>query len=113
MYFFQGVSKGIVVGNLISSISNKGKPLDFVLCVGDDRSDEDMFESISSAVQDPSIPTITSVFACTVGNKPSRAKYYLDDTGDVIKMLQGLANASTIPPKISSLQTPVSFDDFI
>jgi trehalose 6-phosphate synthase/phosphatase len=38
-------------------------------------------------------PLTSEVFACTVGKKPSMAKYYLDDTVDVIKMLQGLANA--------------------
>jgi trehalose 6-phosphate synthase/phosphatase len=34
------------------------------------------------------------VFTCTVGQKPSKAKYYLDDTIEVIKILQGLASAS-------------------
>ncbi|GLJ11940.1 hypothetical protein SUGI_0180630 [Cryptomeria japonica] len=34
------------------------------------------------------------VFACTVGQKPSKAKYYLDDTAEIIRMLQGLASAS-------------------
>ncbi|GJT22010.1 hypothetical protein Tco_0891947 [Tanacetum coccineum] len=28
------------------------------------------------------------------GRKPSKAKYYLDDTVDVVKLLYGLANAS-------------------
>ena len=39
------------------------------------------------------LPTTSEVFACTVGKKPSMAKYYLDDTVDVIKMLEGLANS--------------------
>jgi len=34
------------------------------------------------------------VFACTVGQKPSKAKYYLEDTTEILRMLQGLANAS-------------------
>jgi hypothetical protein len=55
------------------------------------RSDEDLFESIEALMNDaPS----AEVFACTVGQKPSKAKYYLDDTVEVIKMLQGLASAS-------------------
>jgi len=104
----QGISKGIVVENLISTMLSKGKPPDFVLCIGDDRSDEDMFESITSAVNNPSLPAIAEVFDCTVGKKPSKAKYYLDDTVDVIKMLQGLTNASAQPPKRPDLQ--VSFE---
>ncbi|KQK01090.1 probable alpha,alpha-trehalose-phosphate synthase [UDP-forming] 11 [Brachypodium distachyon] len=90
----QGISKGVVVESLLSSMVRSGKAPDFVLCIGDDRSDEDMFESIvcptNSSVK---LPATSEVFACTVGKKPSMAKYYLDDTVDVIKMLQGLANA--------------------
>ncbi|XP_031255202.1 probable alpha,alpha-trehalose-phosphate synthase [UDP-forming] 11 [Pistacia vera] len=88
----QGVSKGIVVENLISTMQSKGKSPDFVLCIGDDRSDEDMFESIGRAVANPSLPAIGEVFACTVGQKPSMAKYYLDDTSEVINLLKGLAS---------------------
>lgn len=93
--YLQGVSKGVVVESLIASMQSKGKPLDFVLCIGDDRSDEDMFEKISSSVVNRGI---AEVFACTVGQKPSMAKYYLDDTVDVVKMLHGLeATSSQVP----------------
>ncbi|KAM0026152.1 putative alpha,alpha-trehalose-phosphate synthase (UDP-forming), Trehalose-phosphatase [Helianthus debilis subsp. tardiflorus] len=101
----QGVSKGVVVESLIASMHSKGKPLDFVLCIGDDRSDEDMFEKISSSVVNRGI---AEVFACTVGQKPSMAKYYLDDTVDVIKMLHGLESASTQVPKTAAMG--VSFE---
>lgn len=86
----------------------RGKPPDFVLCVGDDRSDEDMFETIARSVTNPSMPAIAEVFACSVGQKPSMAKYYLDDTSEVIKMLQGLAGMSGQPNKSAISQ--VSFD---
>lgn len=96
---WQGVSKGVVVEKLLLMMEREhGSLPDLVLCVGDDRSDEDMFESIELLMNDaPS----AEVFACTVGQKPSKAKYYLDDTVEVIKMLQGLASASdpsTAPP---------------
>ncbi|KAL0316587.1 UNVERIFIED_CONTAM: putative alpha,alpha-trehalose-phosphate synthase [UDP-forming] 11 [Sesamum radiatum] len=90
----QGVSKGVVVKNLLETMKNTGKPADFVLCIGDDRSDEDMFEAISSSITSRSLPDTTEVFICTVGQKPSMAKYYLDDTFEVIKMLQGLSAVS-------------------
>uniref|UniRef100_A0A453PV22 Trehalose 6-phosphate phosphatase n=1 Tax=Aegilops tauschii subsp. strangulata TaxID=200361 RepID=A0A453PV22_AEGTS len=90
----QGISKGVVVESLLSSMVRGGKAPDFVLCIGDDRSDEDMFESIvCPANGSVKLPATSEVFACTVGKKPSMAKYYLDDTVDVIKMLQGLASA--------------------
>ncbi|KAJ6435544.1 hypothetical protein OIU84_000692 [Salix udensis] len=90
----QGVSKGIVVEDLISTMRRNGKSPDFLFCIGDDRSDEDMFESIARLLDSPSLPPIAEVFACTVGHKPSKAKYYLDDTPAVIELLQGLATAS-------------------
>ncbi|XP_042493020.1 probable alpha,alpha-trehalose-phosphate synthase [UDP-forming] 9 [Macadamia integrifolia] len=106
----QGVSKGIVVENLISTMLNRGKPQppDFVLCIGDDRSDEDMFESVARSVSNPSLPATAEVFACTVGQKPSKAKYYLDDTVDVIKLLQGIAAVAVQPSKPAHFQ--VSFE---
>ncbi|KAK1384031.1 Alpha,alpha-trehalose-phosphate synthase [UDP-forming] 5 [Heracleum sosnowskyi] len=67
---------------------------DFVLCVGDDRFDEDMFEVIMSAMAGPSLSPVAEVFACTVGQKPRKAKYYLEDTTEILKMLQGLATTS-------------------
>ncbi|ERM93894.1 hypothetical protein AMTR_s00137p00018220 [Amborella trichopoda] len=90
----QGVSKGVVAEKLLSAMASRGKPADFVLCIGDDRSDEDMFHSIATATKDPTVPAIAEVFACTVGQKPSKAKYYLEDTVDVIKLLQALASSS-------------------
>jgi trehalose 6-phosphate synthase/phosphatase len=38
----QGVSKGSVAKNLLEAMRNTGKRADFVLCIGDDRSDEEM-----------------------------------------------------------------------
>ncbi|KAJ0986367.1 hypothetical protein J5N97_004723 [Dioscorea zingiberensis] len=90
----QGVSKGLVAEKILSSMFEHGKQADFVLCIGDDRSDEDMFEGITGILNRNVVAPNISVFACTVGQKPSKAKYYLDDTSDVINMLQGLAEAS-------------------
>ncbi|KAG6547241.1 hypothetical protein Mapa_011177 [Marchantia paleacea] len=90
----QGVSKGVIVEKLLSMMAERGSPPDFVLCVGDDRSDEDMFESIATTMSLPPQSSMAEVFACTVGQKPSKAKYYLDDTSNVLNMLQGLAVAS-------------------
>ncbi|KAK2997475.1 hypothetical protein RJ639_022140 [Escallonia herrerae] len=90
----QGVNKGLVAKRLLSEMQKRGVSPDFVLCVGDDRSDEDMFEVISSSMAGPSIAPKAEVFACTVGRKPSKAKYYLDDTVEIVRMMQGLACVS-------------------
>ncbi|GFZ21264.1 trehalose-phosphatase/synthase 9 [Actinidia rufa] len=109
----QGVSKGLVPEKVISSMVNSGKPPDFVMCIGDDRSDEDMFESILSRVSCLSLPIAPDIFACTVGQKPSKAKYYLDDTADVVRLLRGLANASSPKPtRIAQFQEEVEMVGF-
>lgn len=99
----QGVSKGLVAERLLSTMSERGLLPDFVLCIGDDRSDEDMFEVITGAVDGHSLPPSAEVFACTVGRKPSKAKYYLDDTAEIVRLMQGLASVSE-----QSLETFVS-----
>lgn len=78
-------------------MAENGKQADFVLCIGDDRSDEDMFEIIGNAISRNMLSVNTNVFACTVGQKPSKAKYYLDDTSEVIFMLENLAEATDSP----------------
>lgn len=88
----QGVSNGIVAERLLLTMQQKGVFPDFVLCIGDDRSDEDMFGVIMNAKA--TLSPVAEVFPCTVGQKPSKAKYYLEDTSEILRMLQGLANAS-------------------
>ncbi|MCL7042476.1 hypothetical protein MKW94_009150 [Papaver nudicaule] len=90
----QGVSKGLVAERLLSSMQERGMLPDFVLCIGDDRSDEDMFEVIMNSISGPSLSPTAEIFACTVGRKPSRAKYYLDDTVEIVRLMQGLASVS-------------------
>ncbi|KAJ3671015.1 hypothetical protein LUZ60_008441 [Juncus effusus] len=90
----QGVSKGLVAEKILKSMKSNGRPADFVLCIGDDRSDEDMFENLSELIKRGLVSAQTNLFGCTVGQKPSKAKYYLDDTNDVLSMLNALADAS-------------------
>ena len=97
LVFFQGVSKGSVAERIFTSMAEKGKQADFVLCIGDDRSDEDMFEIIGTAISRNILSYKAEVFACTVGQKPSKAKYYLDDPSEVINMLDSLADATHTP----------------
>jgi len=103
----QGVSKGLVVDRMLSMMRERCVIPDFVLCIGDDGSDEDMFECISmaTATADSSLANATEVFACTVGKKPSKARYYLDDTAEVVRLMQGLSSVSehqhqaSLPPR--------------
>jgi trehalose 6-phosphate synthase/phosphatase len=75
-------------------MKEKGRQADFVVCAGDDRSDEDMFESIADIMERNIVAPKSPLFACTVGQKPSKARFYLDDTYEVVGMLSSLAEAS-------------------
>ncbi|XP_030552441.1 alpha,alpha-trehalose-phosphate synthase [UDP-forming] 6 [Rhodamnia argentea] len=96
----QGVSKGIVAKRLLSAMQERGMTPDFVLCIGDDRSDEDMFEVITSSVANSTIAPDAEVFACTVCRQPSKAKYYLDDTAEIVRLMQGLASVSELSESV-------------
>lgn len=86
---------------LLSTMRERDMIPDFVLCIGDDRSDEDMFEVITSAAAGSSLAPTAEVFACTVCRKPSKAKYYLDDTAEIARLMQGLACVSERAPNTS------------
>ncbi|ANM58788.1 trehalose-6-phosphatase synthase S8 [Arabidopsis thaliana] len=108
----QGVSKGLAAEKVIREMVERGEPPEMVMCIGDDRSDEDMFESILSTVTNPELLVQPEVFACTVGRKPSKAKYFLDDEADVLKLLRGLGDSSS-SLKPSSSHTQVAFESIV
>jgi trehalose 6-phosphate synthase/phosphatase len=93
-FVLQGVTKGLIAEKVLTSMKEKGQLADFVLCIGDDRSDEDMFENIADVMKRSIVAPKTPLFACTVGQKPSKARFYLDDTFEVVTMLSSLADAS-------------------
>jgi trehalose-phosphatase len=54
---------------------------DFVLAIGDDRSDEDMFSFLK---KQKSLQVIT----CTVGTRSTEAKYYIQNVDSVLDTLE-------------------------
>merc|ERR1712037_613314 len=43
------INKGLAIQRVLQTISSQaGQAIDFVLCIGDDRSDEDMFEAVNN-----------------------------------------------------------------
>jgi trehalose 6-phosphate synthase/phosphatase len=155
----RGVNKGVCATTIIHELeASIGRP-DFVLCIGDDRSDELMFEAVNDIMKpelqssdDMGPPTpelcrarsgksfadlnvctpgmdirrlpsgmkrtssisgggkslgdnplgamdsarrcqVPPIFTCTVGKKPSKAKYYLNDVDEVSDLLQQIAQA--------------------
>ncbi|KAI9912698.1 hypothetical protein PsorP6_005605 [Peronosclerospora sorghi] len=50
---------------------------DFILALGDERTDEDIFDVVQGS----------NFYTCTVGMKVSRAQYYLEDPDEVLRVL--------------------------
>lgn len=80
-----GISKGVVIRKILDV--NKRDGVDFVLCIGDDLTDEDMFAELES---DHSLKE--NVFTCTVNFRGSKALTYVETQKQVLKALQELAN---------------------
>ena len=92
-----GVSKGGVAERVLLDLAATGDAPGFVLCVGDDRSDEDMFAAMEGHVAfSPHVQA--EVFACTVGQKPSRAPFYVNEPADVAAALELLAETRPAAP---------------
>jgi trehalose 6-phosphate synthase/phosphatase len=104
----QGVDKGISVDKIIRTLISKGDVPDLLMCIGNDRSDEDMFESINKATS-LSEPAIPEVFACSVGPKASKANYYVDGCSEVIRLLKGVTAIS--PQKDTVIHSHAVFKD--
>jgi trehalose 6-phosphate synthase/phosphatase len=86
----ENLSLGIIMGNKIIEVKNlninKGMAVklvcdrlspDFVLAIGDDRTDEDMFSVLSE-----------SAYTIKVGLKPTKAKYYVNNVDEVRNLLK-------------------------
>lgn len=74
------VNKGKVVERLVS-----GGDYDFILCIGDDTTDEDMFRQLAG---------IEHAFTIKVGTEPSLAVYNVRSTEAVLALLQDMALSS-------------------
>lgn len=119
------LDKGLIVKKVLRDISRtKEEPIDFVLCLGDDISDEKMFTSVFSFVAEmgdaerahPDPPVVddngnpedspdwartnTTVkdpmycYTCAVGKKPSHASFFVSDAQEVARTLVLLARTS-------------------
>uniref|UniRef100_A0A0E0IIN4 Trehalose 6-phosphate phosphatase n=1 Tax=Oryza nivara TaxID=4536 RepID=A0A0E0IIN4_ORYNI len=81
----QGVSKGIAVDTVIRTLINNENAPDFLMCI--------------------------DVFACSVGQKASKAKYYVDGCSEVIRLLKGVTAITPRREVIS--QSQVTFRDIL
>ncbi|KAE9016124.1 putative alpha,alpha-trehalose-phosphate synthase [UDP-forming] 9 [Phytophthora rubi] len=104
----EGVGKGKIVSYLLNKMRVDGNAADFVLCIGDDVADELMFDELKKMVAHEELPK-DKVFTCTVGQKPSKAEFFVDDYTDVIALLKSMKVVATKSNRNYSLSDMQSF----
>mmetsp|Transcript_8169 Transcript_8169/g.10578 ORF Transcript_8169/g.10578 Transcript_8169/m.10578 type:complete len:244 (+) Transcript_8169:191-922(+) len=108
----RSVSKSHVLQKALAHLSTPesiaahgGNEIDFIFCVGDDRSDEDMFqylstwkenlESDSEKAATASPPCLPNMFNVHIGNDPSsHATSYVDSTFELRRVLRAFSSVS-------------------
>jgi len=82
-----GITKGFIIREILSSIEKQ--EVGFVLCMGDDVTDEDMFVELAQQRQ------LKSIFSVTVGKKPkTSANSYLEKQSEVFNTLGSLCDVT-------------------
>ena len=90
-----GINKGYFVSYIIKEkikerIKEKKAP-DFILCIGDDASDEKMFRYLKLKQNEiKSFNPKAKLISITVGKKPSEADYYVNNVKDVQELINKL-----------------------
>jgi trehalose 6-phosphate synthase/phosphatase len=93
----RGINKGTALHRAMEKVFENKGPIDFILAVGDDNADEDMFKMVRLLAKHNSrllVNRKVSAFTCTLGMKPSSAKYYLLDATKVVNLLEHINGES-------------------
>ena len=100
-----GVNKGYFVGYKIKEFIKNKKSLDFILCIGDDTSDEKMFHYLNTKKDEiKKYCKKAKMYSITIGKKPSKAHYYVEKPKNVQELVSSLVKASNkLSTSISTL----------
>ena len=89
-----GVSKGLFLEHALSTLESMEKDAEFVLAIGDDSSDEPMFDRLADIGKNKTYKQLLSPYGVTVGKKPTLASSFVDDTAAVIELLTSLTKSA-------------------
>jgi trehalose 6-phosphate synthase/phosphatase len=95
------INKGEIVKRLVASYGNAvGEPPEFVICLGDDFTDEDMFRALNGS----GLPE-DHIFTVTVGasSKMTLAHWHLLEPSDVIDSIALLSGEATSVANLGAL----------
>mmetsp|Transcript_22797 Transcript_22797/g.49979 ORF Transcript_22797/g.49979 Transcript_22797/m.49979 type:complete len:855 (-) Transcript_22797:139-2703(-) len=102
----KGITKAEAVEQALKHMAAAGKVANLVVCIGDDRSDEDMFVGLESGGIAKIAAEDCKVFSATVGQKPSRAPYYVNDPFEVEELLHAVVSLNQKPLTKRSYSLP-------
>ncbi len=94
-----GINKGCFVSFIIRDYLSKGIIPDFIMCVGDDTSDEKMFYYLKNKKKEiKNYCKNVTIITCTIGKKPSDAHYYVSNTKNVQDIIEEFVkNSKSLP----------------
>lgn len=102
----KGINKGAVVRTLLNT-KFRDAMLDFILCIGDDRTDEDMFAALNDLETSGTIQTgATYCATVVVEERISVAKYCLSQQSDVLSLLASLRQDGGVSAEACRLRQP-------
>ncbi len=91
----EGINKGSFASFILKQEIKKKKIPDFILAIGDDTADEEMFKYLNKKKEEiQKYSKNIQIYTVTVGKKPSSAECYLDSTTDVRTVLEGFMQIS-------------------
>ena len=90
-----GIHKGYFVSHILKKQIKKGRIPDFIMCIGDDFSDEKMFNYLNKKESEiKKYSKDVCIYSITVGKKPSNAKYYVNSIKNVKEIINTFAKIS-------------------
>jgi len=109
----RGIHKGNAVRYILQQL--KIEEPDWILCMGDDKSDERMFEACMEyvgvretnpktspkLVDEPRAQRHVTLFTCTIGRKNSLADAFVERVDDVLECLESLLDASAMDSMVT------------
>ena len=90
-----GINKGYFLSYILKRQIKKGRIPDFIMCVGDDNSDEKMFDFLAKKEKNiKKYAKNINLYSITVGKKPSKAKYYVNGIKNVQEIINSFVKIS-------------------
>jgi trehalose 6-phosphate synthase/phosphatase len=87
-----GVSKGLFLKHALDVLESQKVQVDFLLAIGDDSSDEPMFEQIQVLKSHENL----TAYSVAVGKKPTAARAYVDDPAAVLELITTLTKSNAL-----------------